>query len=288
MDIKKDEKITCPARLIVLLIKGKGLSGAENSKLKTLSDEERRKEREKEKEEKEIKKKNFIKKILLECQPLEGTLAEEYLRNIRGIEKISGENLKFHPGFTTRTKTGKYIKVPGLVAVASHPLSSSQNIQITFLDPLTANKHSQVLVSRRTYGGFSSGGVSTFCTISEGKSDVTYVSEGVETGLSLLQVRPHAHVIACLGKHNLPKLDPQTTHHKVVLLWDNDGLEVKSDKVLLRSLEVLKNGGRRTYLLVPPLLQGREKTDLNDILLELGVEGLEDVLQSSLRRVELR
>ncbi len=35
-------------------------------------------------------------------------------------------------------------------------------------------------------------------------------------------------------------------------------------------------------------LQGREKTDLNDILLELGVDGLEDVLQSSLRRVELR
>ena len=44
---------------------------------------------------------------------------------------------------------------------------------------------------------------------------------------------------------------------KVVLLWDNDGLEVKSDKILLRSLEVLKNGGRRTYLLVPPLLQVR-------------------------------
>ena len=81
---------------------GKGLSGAENGKLETLADEERRKEREKEKEEKEIKKKNFIKKILSECQPLEGTLAEEYLRNIRGIDNIAGENLKFHPGFTTR------------------------------------------------------------------------------------------------------------------------------------------------------------------------------------------
>ena len=78
------------------------MSGVENSRLETLADEERRKEREKEKEEKEIKKMNFIKKILSECQPLEGTLAEEYLRNIRGIENISGENLKFHPGFTTR------------------------------------------------------------------------------------------------------------------------------------------------------------------------------------------
>ena len=78
------------------------MSGVENSRLETLADEERRKEREKEKAEKEIKKMNFIKKILSECQPLEGTLAEEYLRNIRGIENISGENLKFHPGFTTR------------------------------------------------------------------------------------------------------------------------------------------------------------------------------------------
>ena len=73
-----------------------------------------------------------------------------------------------------------------------------------------------------------------------------------------------------------------------MLLWDNDGLEVRSDKVLLRTLETLKKAKKKTYLLVPPLLLAREKTDLNDILVELGKDGLEDVLQGSLRRVELR
>ena len=57
----------------------------------------------------------------------------------------------------------------------------------------------------------------------------------------------------------------------------------KSQRSLI--LECLK---KQLKMIPNSELQGREKTDLNDILLELGVEGLEDVLQSSLRRVELR
>jgi hypothetical protein len=73
----------------------------------------------------------------------------------------------------------------------------------------------------------------------------------------------------------------------VVLVWDNDGQEVRNDLVLKRTVSSLVRAGKKVSVLLPPLLPGREKTDLNDILQNRGLPGLEQVLCDCLQECKL-
>jgi len=233
----------------------------------------------------------LAEQIRKEATELRGTIAEYYLKHHRGLNDIPGGALFFHHGLLTRTKAENYIKVPALVALASHPSSPSYNIQVTYLDPHSGNKHPDVAVQRRTYGSFKSGDCQHICSLNEGDvagSDVTYVSEGVETGLSLYQVDPDSHILATLGKHNFTRLDPALLHRKVVLIWDNDGIPINKDKILRATVNNLKRSGKEdVYLLYPPATESGSKVDLNDTLRDRGREGVEEVLRKHLLKIQL-
>ena len=81
-------------------------------------------------------------------------------------------------------------------------------------------------------------------------TDTTYICEGVETGLSVLQVLvitpsirgllpclqafPSEHVLVSLGKANMVKMDPDMMTEKVVFVLDNDGLDYSQDALIGR------------------------------------------------------
>ena len=84
---------------------------------------------------------DMSERIRSESTIIHGTLAEYYLKQHRGLENLPDKcGLFFHPNVLAKTKEDIYINVPALVALASHPSSSTSNIQVTYLDPLTGNR----------------------------------------------------------------------------------------------------------------------------------------------------
>jgi len=96
-------------------------------------------------------------------------------------------------------------------------------------------------------------------------------------------VRPDSHILATLGKSNILHLDPAILGRKVVLIWDNDGVGLQSDRILLKTARSLQEAGKKLYLLMPAAIPGRSTTDLNDVLRALGREGVANTLRNSMK-----
>ena len=151
---------------------------------------------------------NYVTKVIAELQPVEGTVAETYLRRTRKLARLPrNSSLKFHPNLNVRTTGGNWISgVPALVAVSGHPRSNTNNIQITYLDFKTGDKHQQVPVAKRSFGSFRGHPTGHhFCELMRNiRKTYSFVCEGVETALSVHQVFPDNHLVATLGKSRLP------------------------------------------------------------------------------------
>jgi len=235
------------------------------------------------------KTERHLNKILDELEPLEGSIAEEYLKIHRKIMRVNTENLKFHPKLGAVSKLGGYLsQLPALVSIASHPESDEENIQVTYLNPRTKNKHKDVVVAKQTFGSFASPDGYHFCEIYENdiEQGVTFVCEGVETALSVHQAFPEDHLIATLGKYNFGKLDPDILNQKVVLIFDNDGKDIEEDVVFKKTSKKLVEAGKDVYIVVPPLVGELEKTDMNDVLIHLGEEGVYNVVTKNMKKVD--
>ena len=255
---------------------------------------------------------NYVTKVISELQPVEGTVAETYLKKTRKLSRLPrNSSLKFHPELNVRTTGGDWISgVPALVAVSGHPRSNNNNIQITYLDFKTGDKHPQVPVAKRTFGSFRGHPTGHhFCELMRNlRKTYSFVCEGVETALSVHQVFPDNHLIATLGrnnhtfpisisfinvrlisgKHNFLKLDPAVVNEKVVIILDNDGVKIRHDKVFNTTAKKLLAAGKKVFFVVPPLVDGLTKTDMNDVLLHHGLEAVNDVITKEMKKITLK
>ena len=215
-------------------------------------------------------------RILEESGPIANTLAEDYLRN-RGVTELSSSALFYHPALITRNEKGDWLhNIPGLVVVAGNPKSQSINIQVTYLKD-GGKKNTEVAVQRRTIGTFQGSLGFHSCLLSPGDSTsngFTFVAEGTETALSVLQVLPGDRVVATLGKGNLARLDPDLVTERVVLVLDNDGTSYRADSLVLRAATRLLEAGKVVYVVWPDLLPGTTKTDMNDVLQHQGEDAV--------------
>eukprot|EP00092_Neocalanus_flemingeri_P034543 GFUD01037566.1.p1 GENE.GFUD01037566.1~~GFUD01037566.1.p1 ORF type:complete len:399 (+),score=89.26 GFUD01037566.1:60-1256(+) len=230
---------------------------------------------------------NYTRQLFSELLPLEGSIAEDYLQMHRKVQLISSKNLKFHPNVSSKASFGGYLKnLPALVSIASHPRSETVNLQITYLDPITKNKHADVAIPKRTLGSFFDPEGFHSCEISESiHHKFTLICEGVETALSVLQAFPEDHIIATLGKHNFSRVDPDILNQKIVLVFDNDGFDIKDDKVFNTASKRFVEAGKDVYIVLPPLLEGLDKTDMNDILVHLGEEGVYKAVMKNMKKL---
>lgn len=236
-------------------------------------------------------------KLISESLPLENSIAEKYLKIHRKITVINSPHLRFHPSAPTWDKG--FASTPALIAVASTPNSKTPNVQVTYLDQKTFNKRPNVVVAKRTYGSFRDPEGFHMCSLNEVSedgdggedsdfdNDVTFVSEGVETGLSVVQAFPNHHHFATLGKYNFNNLDTSRLKSHVVLVWDNDGVDIASDPVLLKCAERLLSNGKKVSLVCPPLIKGKKKTDMNDVLRSFGSTGVKNIIKKYKRNIRL-
>ncbi len=213
-----------------------------------------------------IEKSQEKTKILYETsQPIQGTIAERYLREHREIKTTElPQDLRFIPNFKDYNSNNTY---PALAAFARDAEGKLTSSQVTCLDPYTANK-ADIVVKKRSLGSIKG----TVVEIQSGEG-TTYVAEGVETALSLKEVQINGRIIVSLGLSNMSSISAHLKKEdSIVLCADADGPHSTAWKTSERAVEKLKQEGFKVSIIRP---QGEKGRDFNDVLKEEGIEAVQ-------------
>lgn len=205
--------------------------------------------------------------------PLAGTLAERYLRDVRGITgELNTDDIRFLPNASGsvidaqgQTQT---VSLPALVVAARDANNHITGVQQIYLDLDTAQRHPRVGRATHNIGHFKGSAV----LIHQGHSQKVIFADSVETGASVAQANPHASVyVSVEGNRNHAKLSYLAREHEakeVIFASHNSGLarqpEIRAG--LKESAAALKKSGIKVRLAIPPLVAGQEETDFNDLL----------------------
>lgn len=208
-------------------------------------------------------KKTYAKKLYANSVPINGTLAEHYLKEFRKLTHYANADLRFMPNMTT-WHGDKKTHVPALLCIAKDSNGDFNHLQAIRLNPETGDKDSHSRVVKQTYGSMNG------CPIvlnKASKSQTTYLTEGIETGLSILSADRHANVLAMIGKSNFKNVDLSRLSDTVVLCLDNDGKATFKDNVIEKTILRLFNAGKSVSLMIPI----KSGDDFNDVLKRDGV-----------------
>ncbi len=204
-------------------------------------------------------------KLYKVSRPLHGTLAERYLKEHRKIETAElPESLRFIPQYKD---SGTQKLYPALAAFARDARGELSSVQITYLDPLTANK-ADVTVKKKSRGAIKG----TAVEIQSGEG-VTYIAEGIETALSLKEAGVNGRILVSLGLSNMRNVG----HHikdkeaSVILCCDADDPHSGAWDSSKQALEKLNQEGYKVSIIRP---QGENGRDFNDVLKEENAEAV--------------
>ncbi|MCE3043700.1 conjugative transfer relaxase/helicase TraI [Legionella sp. 16cNR16C] len=231
-------------------------------------------------------KRNLAQSLFQKSLPIKGSLAEKYLLVHRGLDQYNQADLRYCPSVYTRTQNGdKY--VPALLAFSKDEQGGIHHVQVTKLDKSTGGKDKSCEPVKQTFGSITNHVVNLN---NNGKGDTAYLTEGVETGLSILHVNEKAPVYAVLGKANFANIDTKNLPDKVILCVDNDGQATykyaKNEKTnpIIRAAERLNDAGFKVSIIIPK----KENTDLNDILVIEGRDALRKQLSQGISLDEFK
>lgn len=223
---------------------------------------------------KQSNKQNYGFQLARESKPIAGTVVERYLKEIRKINDISGENIRFHPSvYTSSTEKVRYR--PALLSLARDKDNKVVAVEAIFLDKDTADKPAMQIKDKKSYG--SKNGAAVILSKGKDKDSVTYIAEGVVTGLSVRDSVKNERVIVSLGKEGFRGINMELLTNKVVLCLDNDGKELKEDKAIIQAIERLKEHGKNVQIAIPARLK-----DFNDVQKISGVQGVIDTLNKAI------
>ena len=202
------------------------------------------------------------------ARPIEGTLADTYLRR-RGIipEALPG-TLRFHPECyyrpDSRNSTERW---PAMLAAVTDNRGNITGIHRTWLQRDGSGK-APVATPRRAMGHLLGNGVRFGAA-----SETMVVGEGIETMLSIRTALPHLPVVACLSAAHLAAFDTPASIRRLYIAHDRDaaGLHARdrlASRLSDRAIEIISLSPRRH--------------DFNDDLCMLGLVGTRDALQPQL------
>lgn len=126
-----------------------------------------------------------------------------------------------------------------------------------------------------------------YYTLSEGKSttDISVITEGIETALLLKEVMPNTQIIAISSKEYIGKIDLEALYDTVIIALNNDGILPSEDRIIQQALTRLVDEKEEVYTIMPEDIEGKDKVDFNDILTDQGRDKLYDSIMDSMERV---
>lgn len=196
--------------------------------------------------------------------PIEGSLAERYLREHRGIQGKLSPSFRYHPKVAYYHADKRVEYFPAMLAIAKDTQQKTFATQVVYLDPKTANK-ADVLIQKRTYGRISLGAA---VAINPGQTKV-YLAEGPETGLSVAEAYPDGTVLIALSASNFKNVKLSPKQKEVIICMDNDGNNASSQKAVVAAAKNFIEQGHAVYLSIPDTVK-----DFNDVLKLEGKEAI--------------
>lgn len=216
-------------------------------------------------------------KIWDQAIPVSGTLAERYLRDIRGIQgDLNSDDVRFLPqaigsgAGTQGHRSGA--KRPALVIAARDAKQKITGVQQIYLDLETVKRQSTDKQTRDNIGEVTGSAV----LMHAGNTKQVIFAQNAEIGASVAQANPNAHVYVSLdGIKNYGKLAYLAREHQtkeVIFAANNDGLCARPEtrQQLTEAAAALRKSGIKARIAIPPLLAGKSETDFNDLLVAKG------------------
>ncbi|MDA7742189.1 conjugative transfer relaxase/helicase TraI [Francisellaceae bacterium] len=223
-------------------------------------------------------KKAYAMSLYNKSEKLEGTVGEKYLSEHRGLTNYKGANIRFLGAISGYTKDNKRVYTPAILAYAKDERSEVNHIQIIRLNQ-DGSKNNDMKITKQTFGKMNGIAVD-LSQKSTDNNNISYLSEGTETGLSILNIKKNAHVVASLSVSNFNNINPKQLNDKVIIALDNDFVKSPDEKKLkelkLREIKIkeaverLEKNGKQVTLIIPNEL----KTDFNDTLNDKGFADL--------------
>lgn len=210
-------------------------------------------------------KRAYALKLVSESLPIKGSVAEIYLKG-RGITQYEQADLRFVSKIATYHDDKKKF-VSALLSIGRNNENEVNHVQVVRLNPVTGKKDVQSKISKQTYGQVNAQPISLNLKSS---SKTTYLTEGVETGLSLIESDPKLNVLALLSKSNFQNIDLTRITKDVVLCLDNDGENTFKDEIIIKSVLRLLDAGKKVSIAIPDKIG----YDFNDVLIEEGTFGI--------------
>lgn len=231
-------------------------------------------------EKRQEKMKALGDKLYQQSVPIKGTLGEKYLAEFRGLTHYENADIRFVKSVSGIDKsTGNRVYSPAVMSIAKDDKNELHHVQVIRLNN-DGSKNKDVKITKQTYGKMN--GFAVELNTKADKS-VTYLAEGIETGLSILNIHKNAHVLAVLGKSNFANINTDKLGDKVIVCLDNDfkGKEKFSDKSKLsdhiksmqrnyEQIDALANHFKSHGKEVRFILPDRDKFDFNDVLNQQG------------------
>lgn len=209
-------------------------------------------------------------------QPLEGTIADIYLRK-RGILRASAHGaLRFHPSCYYRDfLTGRTASHPALVAAVTDAAGAITGVHRTYLSSRLDRDgvgKAKVDDPRRALGGLLGNGV-RFRFPVDAPVPVLAAGEGLETMLSLSHVMPGMPMVAALTANHLAGFHFPPGCRRIYIAAD-------ADAAGRHGIEGLSRKAQERGIL--PLVLSPELGDFNDDLRRLGPDRLTASLRAQL------
>jgi hypothetical protein len=205
-------------------------------------------------------------------QPIEGTLAETYLRN-RDITVLSGAtSLRFHPRCYYRCDEESRTEIwPAMIAGVTDLAGDLTGVQRTWLDPSGHGK-AAVPAPRRAMGHLLGHGVRLGPT-TPSATDAMAAGEGIETMLSLRCIMTTLPMTAALSATHLAALQLHPALRRLYIARDGDQAgEIATARLADRA----RDAGIEVLVLSSRL------GDFNDDLRRFGIDRLRADLRTQL------
>lgn len=222
---------------------------------------------------------NAVSELYMKSKPIEGTVAEIYLRQGRGITEALAPDLRYLPKGSTFMYQGEWktLAYPCFAAFGRTLNERLSSVQLTKLDD-HGNRamRSEGQKFNKLQYGIAKG--SFVCLQDDRTHSRVFIAEGVETALSLKAAGIHGKIIASMGIHNMSNY--QGPENQVILCADNDEHKQNSHThgIIKGLREQLITQGK-TVSIIRPAQPGE---DFNDVLKKNGRQGVQAYVQSYL------
>ncbi len=242
--------------------------------------------KEKDLEKESRQKVDSAKEIIAKTVPLDGTPAENYLKNERCIKGELPDSLRYLPAGTKFHYGDKdrYIREGALAAIATDSEGNQKAVQITYL---TKEGKRAETPDGDKFPKISYGVAKGACVELQtgNKTEPVIIAEGVETALSLKEAGVKGGIICSLGTSNMKNLNLQ--NRDVIIAGDWDGsFDKPSWKATEKAQAELERNGNKVEIILPiknpekrPELSPEltnVKVHFNDLLKQGGVKSVID------------